>query len=111
MVSVPAVTNGWQALVIVTPWVLSFLTAAVGAYFAYQAKTGAAAAKSQAAGAAEKIHELHLLVNSRMEDLLDMTRKLARAQVFVEVAAQQKALVAATTTEVPRDPNAPVEDS
>ena len=45
------IKNGWQAMVTIIPWILTFLTALAGAYFAFQIKvTVLGQAKGFAAG-------------------------------------------------------------
>jgi len=84
------VTNAYQVIVIITPWILTFLSWVIGGYFAYRLKLAQTAIQLEARDVRAKVENIHIAVNSRMDELLDAARKLARAEGVLEGAAQQK---------------------
>jgi hypothetical protein len=69
--------NFGQTLIVVLPSILAFLTAALAAILAYLARRGA----SEASG---KISDLHTVVNSRLDSLIEATRLNAHAAGVAE---------------------------
>ena len=76
-------SNGWQALVLVLPSVLAFLTSALAAVLAFMAKQAGTAT-------ATKVDEVHVILNSRLDALVLATR----AEGVVQGTADERKRVA-----------------
>ncbi len=63
MTDPPMISNGWQALVVITPSVMAFLGTLVTIYFTYR---------------------LRVEVNHRLTELVEVTDRSARAEGMVE---------------------------
>ena len=87
---VTQITNPWQMVVIVMPGLLAFLTSAFAAYIALQNKKLAVSTDRSSSNNEGKIQELHVIMNSRLNEMMELTRKLARAEGLAEGAKNER---------------------
>lgn len=81
----------WQQTVItITPAILAFLTAALAAVLTYMTHRGVATV-------AQKVEDVHLVVNSRLDALVEATRRAAHAEGIQSERDRQALLVPDTT--------------
>jgi hypothetical protein len=90
------VTNGWQMLLVALPALLAFLTSCIAT---------AVSVKNQRkiTETAGTIQELHILVNSRLDALVEATRRSAHAEGVIEGKRAAKAAEAARLDEAAKN--------
>jgi hypothetical protein len=79
--------TGWETLIIILPSILAFLTASLAAVLAHFARATAALTQ-------QKVADLHILLNSRLDLSVDATRRGARAEGLIAGAADERKRVA-----------------
>jgi len=90
MMDATQITNPWQMLVIVMPGLLAFLASAFAGYIALQNKKLAVNTNTSSRDNEVKIQELHVIMNSRLNEMMELTRKLARAEGLAEGAKNER---------------------
>lgn len=88
--------NAGQTLVIVLPSILAFLTSALVAILAYLAHKGSTVVGS-------KVEDLHMIVNSRLDALVEATRSSARAEGVVAGTQSERDRVAGIVPDTTAD--------
>jgi hypothetical protein len=78
------VTHGWQMLLVALPSVLAFLTSCVAAFLGFKNQKRIAKTSGQ-------VQELHLVVNSRLDALVEATRRSAHAEGLIEGTQTERA--------------------
>jgi len=78
------VTNGWQMLLVALPSILAFLTSCIAAFLGFKNQKNITVTTG-------KVQELHLIVNSRLDALVEATRKLAHAEGLIEGTQTERA--------------------